>query len=113
MFEPGTLGKRLREARKRERMTGAQLSQRLGLAPSQISKMETGAQRIPAELLPIWCEAVGTTLAEVYGVELRYHFVQIPFPPIIIRLYTQLPKEWQQHVQRTIESIYRLWKKTQ
>ncbi|WP_353377185.1 helix-turn-helix transcriptional regulator [Microbulbifer sp. NBRC 101763] len=110
MFEPGTLGKRLREARKRERMTGAQLSQRLGLAPSQISRMETGVQRIPAELLPIWCEAVGITLAEVYGVELRHHFAQIPFPPLIARLYAQLPREWQRYAQKGIENLYQLWR---
>ncbi|WP_020412918.1 helix-turn-helix domain-containing protein [Microbulbifer variabilis] len=108
MFEPGTLGKRLREARKRERMTGAQLSQRLGLAPSQISRMETGAQRIPAELLPVWCEAVGITLAEVYGVELRHHFAQIPFPPLLARLYVQLPLEFRRHIHRAIESSYQL-----
>ncbi|BBM00427.1 helix-turn-helix domain-containing protein [Microbulbifer sp. GL-2] len=111
MFEPGTLGKRLREARKRERMTGAQLSQKLGLTPSQISKMETGAQRIPAELLPIWCEAVGITLADVYGVELRHHFAQIPFPPLIARFYTQLPPTFQLLIHRTIENAYQLWKK--
>ncbi|WP_020413256.1 helix-turn-helix domain-containing protein [Microbulbifer variabilis] len=110
MFEPGTLGKRLREARKRERMTGAQLSQRLGLAPSQISRMETGVQRIPAELLPVWCETVGITLAEVYGVELRHHFVQIPFPPLVARLYGQLPREFRRHIHRAIESSYQLWK---
>ncbi|WP_445363189.1 helix-turn-helix domain-containing protein [Microbulbifer sp. ANSA003] len=111
MFEAGSLGDRLRNARKRERMTVAQLARQLGLAPSQVSKMETGAQRIPANLLPAWCEAVGITLAEVYGVENLHHFAQIPFPPLIARLYAQLPKEFRLHVHRAIENAYQLWKK--
>ncbi|WP_445360367.1 helix-turn-helix transcriptional regulator [Microbulbifer sp. EKSA005] len=98
-------------ARKRERITIAQLAKQLGLVSSQISKMETGVQRIPADLLPVWCEAVGITLAEVYGVENLHHFAQVPFPPLIARLYAQLPKEWQLHVQRTVQSIYQLWKR--
>ncbi|WP_444905020.1 helix-turn-helix domain-containing protein [Microbulbifer sp. CnH-101-E] len=81
-YEAGTLGERLRNARKQEGKTIAQL----GLAPSQVSKMETGKQKIPAELLPAWCEAVGITLAEVYGAENLHHFAQIPFPPLIARL---------------------------
>ncbi|WP_444928113.1 helix-turn-helix domain-containing protein [Microbulbifer sp. TRSA002] len=77
---------------------------------SQISTMETGVQRIPADLLPVWCEAVGITLTEVYGVENLHHFAQIPFPPLVARMYLSLPKEWQRHIQRSIESIHRLWK---
>ncbi|WP_299582144.1 helix-turn-helix transcriptional regulator [uncultured Microbulbifer sp.] len=111
MLEPGTLGRRLREARTRKRMTGAQLGKRLGLAPSQISKMETGRQKVPAELLPAWCEAVSITLPEVYGAENLHHFAQIPFPPLTARLYAQLPKEWQLHIQRSIESTYQAQKK--
>ncbi|WP_444934979.1 helix-turn-helix domain-containing protein [Microbulbifer sp. JTAC008] len=111
MFEAGSLGDRLRNARKRERMTVAQLAKQLGLVSSQISKMETGVQRIPADLLPVWCEAVGITLAKVYGVENLHHFAQIPFPPFIARLYSQLTKEWQLHIQRTIESTFQALKK--
>ncbi|WP_444903837.1 helix-turn-helix domain-containing protein [Microbulbifer sp. CnH-101-E] len=98
MLEAGTLGKRLRNARKLKGMTIAQLAKQLGLAPSQVSKMETGKQKIAAELLPAWCEAVGITLAEAYGAENLHHFAQIPFPPLIAKLYSQLPKDWQLHV---------------
>ncbi|WP_444942542.1 helix-turn-helix domain-containing protein [Microbulbifer sp. ZKSA004] len=42
MFEAESLGDHLRNARKRERMTIAQLARQLGLVSSQISKMETG-----------------------------------------------------------------------
>ncbi|WP_445360514.1 helix-turn-helix transcriptional regulator [Microbulbifer sp. EKSA005] len=111
MFEAGSLGDRLRNARKRERMTVAQLARQLGLVSSQISKMETGVQRIPADLLPVWCEAVGITLAEVYGVENLHHFAQIPFPPFLARLYSQLPEEFRRHIHRVIESSYQLWKR--
>ncbi|WP_444942759.1 helix-turn-helix domain-containing protein [Microbulbifer sp. ZKSA006] len=113
MFEADTLGSRLRNAQKRNRMTIAQLATQLGLVSSQISKMETGNQKIVAELLPAWCEAIGITLAEVYGAENQHHFAQIPFPPLSAHLYTQLPKEWQLHIQRAIESTYRAQKKTQ
>ncbi|WNZ57020.1 helix-turn-helix transcriptional regulator [Microbulbifer sp. MKSA007] len=110
MFEAGSLGDRLRNARKRERMTVAQLARQLGLVSSQISKMETGVQRIPADLLPAWCEAVGVTLAEVYGVENLHHFTQIPFPPFIARLYSQLPESFRKHIHRVVESSYQLWR---
>jgi transcriptional regulator with XRE-family HTH domain len=110
MLEAGTLGKRLRNARKLKGMTIAQLANQLGLAPSQISKMETGKQKIAAELLPAWCEAVGITLAEVYGAENLHHFEQVPFPPLIARLYAQLPQEFRRHIHRVIESSYQLWK---
>ncbi|WP_444891370.1 helix-turn-helix domain-containing protein [Microbulbifer sp. DLAB2-AA] len=110
MFEAGTLGKRLRNARKLEGMTIAQLANQLGLAPSQVSKMETGKQKIPAELLPAWCETVGITLAEVYGAENLHHFAQIPFPPLIARMYAKLPLEFRRHIHRMIESTYQLWK---
>ncbi|WP_444922774.1 helix-turn-helix domain-containing protein [Microbulbifer sp. DLAB2-AF] len=109
MFEAGTLSKRLLNARKREGMTIAQLARQLGLALSQVSKMETGKQKIAAELLPAWCEAVGITLAEVYGAENRHHFVQAPFPPLIARLYAKLPQEFRQHIHRVIESCCQLW----
>ncbi|MCO1336535.1 helix-turn-helix domain-containing protein [Microbulbifer sp. OS29] len=110
MSEAETLGDRLRNARKKEGKTIAQLATQLGLAPSQISKMETGSQKVPAELLSAWCEAVGITLAEVYGAENLHHFAQIPFPPLIARLYAQLPKEFRRHIHRVIESSYQLWK---
>ncbi|WP_444884993.1 helix-turn-helix domain-containing protein [Microbulbifer sp. PSTR4-B] len=110
MFEAGTLGKRLRNARKLKGMTITQLARQLGLGPSQVSKMETGKQKILAELLPAWCEAVGITLAEVYGAENLHHFAQIPFPPLIARLYAQLPQEFRRHIHRVIESSYQLWK---
>ncbi|GAB2902232.1 helix-turn-helix domain-containing protein [Microbulbifer echini] len=80
MFEAGTLGEHLRNARKLEGMTIAQLANQLGLAPSQVSKIETGKQKIAAELLPARCEAVGITLAENL-----HHFAQIPFPPLVSR----------------------------
>ncbi|WP_286037000.1 helix-turn-helix domain-containing protein [Microbulbifer variabilis] len=110
MLEAGTLGKRLRNARKLKGMTIAQLAKQLGLAPSQVSKMETGKQKIAAELLPAWCEAVGITLAEVYGAENLHHFAQIPFPPLVARLYAKLPQEFRRHIHRVIESSYQLWK---
>ncbi|WP_226644420.1 helix-turn-helix domain-containing protein [Microbulbifer variabilis] len=110
MFEAGTLGKRLRNARKLKGKTIAQLANQLGLTPSQISKMETGSQKLPAELLPAWCEAVGITLAEVYGAENLHHFAQIPFPPLIAQLYSKLPQEFRRHIHRMIESTYQLWK---
>ncbi|MCO1336518.1 helix-turn-helix domain-containing protein [Microbulbifer sp. OS29] len=91
-------------------MTVAQLAKQLGLVSSQISKMETGSQKVPAELLPAWCEAVGITLAEVYGVENLHHFSQIPFPPLVARLYAKLPQEFRRHIHRVIESSYQLWK---
>ncbi|USD22165.1 helix-turn-helix domain-containing protein [Microbulbifer variabilis] len=91
-------------------MTIAQLAKQLGLAPSQVSKMETGKQKIAAELLPAWCEAVGITLAEVYGAENLHHFAQIPFPPLVARLYAKLPQEFRRHIHRVIESSYQLWK---
>ncbi|MCO1337151.1 helix-turn-helix domain-containing protein, partial [Microbulbifer sp. OS29] len=49
-------------------MKVAQLAIQLGLALSQISKMETGVQKVSAELLPAWCEAVGITLAVVFRI---------------------------------------------
>ncbi|USD19949.1 helix-turn-helix domain-containing protein [Microbulbifer variabilis] len=91
-------------------MTIAQLANQLELAPSQVSKMETGKQKIAGELLPAWREAVGITLAEVYGAENRHHFVQVPFPPLIARLYAKLPQEFRRHIHRVIESSYQLWK---
>ncbi|WP_444909665.1 helix-turn-helix domain-containing protein [Microbulbifer sp. TRSA005] len=110
MLEAGTLGEHLRNARKLKGKTIAQLANQLGLTPSQVSKMETGKQKIAAELLPVWCEAVGITLAEVYGAENRHHFAQAPFPPLIARLYAQLPQEFRRHIHRVIESSYQLWK---
>ncbi|WP_444939418.1 helix-turn-helix domain-containing protein [Microbulbifer sp. JMSA002] len=109
-YEAGTLGERLRNARKQEGKTIAQLARQLGLAPSQVSKMETGKQKIPAELLPAWCEAVEITMAEVYGIEYLHHFAQIPFPPLIAQLYSKLPQEFRRHIHRMIESTYQLWK---
>ncbi|WP_444888116.1 helix-turn-helix domain-containing protein [Microbulbifer sp. JMSA008] len=106
MFEAGTLGKRLRNARKLEEKTIAQLANQLGLAPSQVSKMETGSQKLPEEL----CEAVGITLAEVYGAEYRHHFTQIPFPQLIARMYAKLPQEFRRYIHRVVESSYQLWK---
>ena len=110
MFEAGTLGKRLRNARKLKGKTIAQLAKQLGLAPSQVSKMETGKQKIPAELLPAWCEAVSITLPEVYGTENLHHFAQVPFPPLIAQLYSKLPRGFRRHIHRVIESSYQLWK---
>ncbi|MCO1336628.1 hypothetical protein MO867_20055 [Microbulbifer sp. OS29] len=54
---------------------------------------------------------VGITLAEVYGVENLQHFAQIPFPPLTDRLYAQLPREWQLHIQPSIGSTYQARKK--
>ncbi|WP_445364562.1 helix-turn-helix domain-containing protein [Microbulbifer sp. ANSA003] len=89
-------------------MTIAQLARQLRLVSSQISKMEMGIQRIPADLLPVWCEAIGITLAEVYGVENLHHFAQIPFPPFIAQLHSQLPENFRKHIHRVIESGYQL-----
>ncbi|WP_253869207.1 hypothetical protein [Microbulbifer sp. THAF38] len=72
--------------------------------------METGKQKIPVELLPALCEAVGITLAEVHGVEKLHHFSPLPFPPFSAPLHTQPPEEWQLYIQRNIENIYRLWR---
>ncbi|WP_445363925.1 hypothetical protein ACJJIQ_05210 [Microbulbifer sp. ANSA003] len=52
-------------------------------------------------------------MAEVYGVENLHHFAQIPFPPFIELLYTQLPENLRKHVHRIIESSYQLWKEWQ
>ncbi|WP_444908052.1 XRE family transcriptional regulator [Microbulbifer sp. SSSA008] len=82
----------------------AQPARQLGLASSQISKMETGVQRVPADLLPVWCEAVGITLVEIYGVENLHYFAQIPFPPFTARLYSQLPENFRKHIHSVIES---------
>ncbi|WP_444898225.1 helix-turn-helix domain-containing protein [Microbulbifer sp. SSSA005] len=110
MFEAGSLADHLHNARKRERVTIAQLARQQGLVSSQILKMETGIQRIPADLLPVSCEAIGITLAEVYGVENLHHFAQIPFPPFTARLYSHLPESFRKHIHRVIESDYQLWK---
>ncbi|WP_253868841.1 helix-turn-helix transcriptional regulator [Microbulbifer sp. THAF38] len=48
-LRPGHLGKCLRNTRKLKGMTIAQLAKQLGLAPSQVSKMETGKQKLAAE----------------------------------------------------------------
>ncbi|MFI2810132.1 helix-turn-helix domain-containing protein [Microbulbifer sp. JSM ZJ756] len=108
----GEIAERLRRARTARELSGAEVGRRLGgLTPSQISKMETGKQTIPCELLPAWCEVVGTTLAEVYGAEQRHHFAQVPFSPHVARLYSQLPTQWQLHIQRAVQSLFQLYKK--
>jgi len=105
------IGHRLRAARESHGLTGGEVGRHLGMSPSQISKMESGHQRIPAELLPRWCEAVGITLADAYGRQQAHHFSQVPFSPRISRLYAQLPNHWQLHVQRAVESLHRLYEK--
>ena len=107
----GEIGARLKAARLASRMTGEEAGRQLGLKPSQISKMENGQQRIPADLLPQWCDVVGITLAEAYGRAQAHHFSLIPFSPRIARLYAELPDQWQLHAQRAIESLHRLYEK--
>lgn len=109
----GELGARLRAARVAGGMSGKEAGQQLGLTASQISKMESGQQKIPADLLPPWCDAVGITLAEVYGRSQAHHFSMVPFSPRIAKLYAELPDQWQLHAQRAIESLHRLYEKQQ
>lgn len=103
---------RLRAARVRRGLSGREVGQQLGgLTPAQISKMETGQQRIPLDLLPAWCEAVEITLEEVFGLEYAHQFGQIPVSPRIAKMYGQLPLEWRLPVQRLVESLYQLYRK--
>lgn len=105
------VGARLKAARESGDITGSEVGRRLNLKPSQISKMENGRQKIPADLLPAWCETVGITIAEAYGREQAHHFSLVPFSPRIAKLYAELPDQWQLHAQRAIESLYRLYEK--
>ncbi|WP_043316556.1 helix-turn-helix domain-containing protein [Microbulbifer sp. HZ11] len=110
---PGKIGQRLRAARRRQGLSATEAGKRVGnLSRSQISKMESGVQRIPSDLLPRWCEAVGISLAEAYGKEHAHHFARVPFAPHIAKLYAQLPTDWQLHVQRSIEGLHKLYAKT-
>lgn len=105
------IGERLRRAREESGLNGRDTGRQLGLNSSQISKMENGRQRIPADLLPQWCEVVGITLAEAYGRSQVHHFSLVPFSPRIAKLYSELPDQWQLHAQRAIESLHRLYEK--
>ncbi|WP_346839832.1 helix-turn-helix transcriptional regulator [Microbulbifer sp. SAOS-129_SWC] len=101
---------KLKRARERRGLSGAELGRKVGLNASQVSKIENGRQRLPVELLPTWCEAVGISLADVFGAEHAHHFAPIPYSPYIARLYAELPATWQTHCQRAVESLHRLYR---
>lgn len=101
---------RLREARERRELSGSEVGRLVGLSASQVSKIETGQQRLPVELLPTWCEAVGISIADAFGQQHGHHFARIPYSPHIARLYAELPAIWQTHCQRVVESVHRSYR---
>ncbi|AQQ69438.1 transcriptional regulator [Microbulbifer agarilyticus] len=103
------MGARLRAARDTAGISGKQVGMQIGMSPSQISKMESGDQKIPADLLPAWCEAVGISLAQAYGKGQSHHFAQLPFTPRIAKLYAELPEQWKLHAQRMIANLHQLY----
>ena len=58
-MKKSNVGRRLREIRHSKSYTQAQLAQRINRIQQDIWRYETGAIRIPADLLPILAEALG------------------------------------------------------
>lgn len=62
---------RLREARTQSGLTLAQMGERLGVAASQIQRMEKGKRRITLDVLERYCEALNIDLVELIRTEVR------------------------------------------
>lgn len=105
------IGQRLKRARETRGLTAKRVANTMELSASQISKMESGQQRIPADLLPPWCETLGISLADAFGTVASEQFSLVPFSPRIARMYANLPNHWQLHVQRAVESLHRLYER--
>jgi transcriptional regulator with XRE-family HTH domain len=45
------------------------MAKRIGIPAYTLSKMESGQQTIPVELLPIWCEKLGVPIDSVLQIE--------------------------------------------
>ena len=57
-------GAQLRALREKKKLTGYELSERLGVAQSTISKLETAyARSMPADLLSRWADARGVIVS--------------------------------------------------
>ncbi len=61
------LGKRLKELRKAQNLTQAQLAQLLGISQQLVAFYEGGHQRIPIDLLPEVARLLGVRVEELLG----------------------------------------------
>ena len=59
------LGKKIKEIRRRKKLSQYNLAERVNVSPPYISRIECGKNRISLELLVKVCEALETSIAEI------------------------------------------------
>lgn len=96
------IGSRLRKVREDRKMSGRALALQVGVVPSQISKIESGATNPSIDLLQKLCEALGITMAEFFaedGPELAPEFRRL------LESAQKLTPEQRESLQRLIDSM--------
>jgi transcriptional regulator with XRE-family HTH domain len=61
------LGKRLKAERENARLSLGRLGELLSVPKIDVQRFESGAKSIPLDMLPLLCEALGVTAAQLLG----------------------------------------------
>lgn len=98
------IARRLRTARKTNRIKAKDLAAALQIRADSLSQMELGRQSIPAELLVDWCNALRIPLRTIAeGIELPEPLDALP--PRHARLFMELDPRYREVVLDTLESL--------
>ncbi|WHI46791.1 helix-turn-helix transcriptional regulator [Microbulbifer sp. VAAF005] len=64
-----SIANQLRIYRLDAEITALDMAKRIKIPAYTLSKMETGQQTIPVELLPVWCKELGVAIDSVFQIE--------------------------------------------
>jgi transcriptional regulator with XRE-family HTH domain len=100
------LGQRVAEARKAAGLTQTQLAEQLGIAQQTLAHYEMGRLRIAVALLPPLAKALGVTVEELMGEEVR-PAKRGPAPKLQqqIERIQQLPRAQQRFVMQMLDTV--------